>query len=161
MSKPSVSRLEAYSDAVIAIIATLLILEIKVPKLGNTTLVGVLSSLEPIAPKFISFAVSFITISIYWVNHHVAFHLIKTVSNKLLWMNTLFLFWICVIPFTTAFAGDYINVPAVIALYSLNTSLLGLSFYLLWIQIHNHHTKENGVTNITRKKKLLLSPVYS
>jgi uncharacterized membrane protein len=92
MNLPSTTRLEAFSDAVFAIITTLLILEIRVPHLSEITPVAVLLALKPVIPKFISFTVTFFTIAIFWVNHHHFFNHISHIDWKLLWMNILFLF---------------------------------------------------------------------
>ncbi len=128
MKQPSSTRLETFSDAVFAIIMTLLILEIRVPEIKGTSLDDVLSALKPVIPKFISFTISFFTIAIFWVNHHHFYNYIKYIDWKLMWLNIVFLFWICVLPFTTAFIGDYSAVPAVVAIYSLNMFLCGSSF---------------------------------
>ena len=125
------ARIEAFSDGVIAIVVTLLIFEVHVPTLTDPTSAGVLAALVGIAPKLISFAVSFFTVAIFWVNHHHFFALITHTNWKLLWLNNLLLFWVTVIPFTTAFIGDYPTRPAVVALYALTLCLAGLSFTLM------------------------------
>jgi uncharacterized membrane protein len=88
------SRVEAFSDGVIAIIMTLLIFELHVPTIADFSLAGGFAALLTIALKFISFAVSFITIAIFWVNHHHFFTRITHTDWKLLWYNNLFLFWL-------------------------------------------------------------------
>jgi uncharacterized membrane protein len=124
-------RLEALSDGVIAIVATLLIIEVHVPEIESLTTAGVLAALPALAPKLISFAVSFFTIAIFWVNHHHFFSRITHSNWKLLWLNNFLLFWLTVVPFTTAFVGDYPTQPLVVALYGVNLSLAGLSFVLM------------------------------
>ncbi len=113
----STDRIEAFSDGVIAIILTLLILEIKVPHLSDFSNQAVFAALIVLAPKFVGFVLSFVTIAIFWVNHHHFFHEIKYTDKWLLWYNNFLLFWLAVIPFVTAFIGDYPSVPAVVALY--------------------------------------------
>jgi len=128
MNLPSTTRLEAFSDAVFAIITTLLILEIRVPHLSEITPVAVLLALKPVLPKFISFTVTFFTIAIFWVNHHHFFNHIRHIDWKLLWMNVLFLFSLCILPFMTAFIGDYSDSGMVVAIYSINMVFYGASF---------------------------------
>ncbi|MGQ0602190.1 MAG: TMEM175 family protein [Anaerolineales bacterium] len=124
-------RLEAFSDGVIAIIVTLLIFEVRVPELDDLSIAGVLAALPAVAPKFVSFAISFFTVAIFWVNHHHFFSRITHSNWKLLWLNNLLLFWLTVVPFTTAFLGDYPTQPVVVALYGLVLCLAGLSFSLM------------------------------
>lgn len=128
MNLPSTTRLEAFSDAVFAIITTLLILEIHVPHLSGLSPAAVLLALKPILPKFIGFTVTFFTIAIFWVNHHHFYNHIKHIDWKLLWMNILFLFFLCILPFTTAFIGDYSDSGMVVAIYSMNMFLCGSTF---------------------------------
>lgn len=125
------SRLEAFSDGVIAIVVTLLIFEVHVPALTDLSPYGVWVALLGIAPKFISFAVSFFTLAIFWVNHHHFFSRITHSDWKLLWYNNLLLFWLTIVPFTTAFIGDYPTQAAVVSLYALTLCLAGLSFTLM------------------------------
>lgn len=132
MTLPSSSRVEAFSDGVLAIIITLLILEIKVPEIHGSTFIGFLNDLKPLIPKFLSFALSFTTVATFWVNHHNFFHQIKSISWKLLWYNNLLIFWICVIPFSTAFIGDFYNIKYVVALYCVNMFFAASSFTLMW-----------------------------
>lgn len=125
------SRTDAYSDGVFAIIATLLILELKIPHLEVHSAAAVWQALDALAPKFLSFAVSFFTITIFWVNHHQFFHHITHSDWKLMWLNSHLLFWLTVLPFTTAFLGDYPDQSVVIALYATNLSLASLAFTMM------------------------------
>lgn len=124
-------RVEAFSDGVIAIIVTLLIFEVRVPDIDVLSTAGIVAALPALAPKFISFAISFFTVAIFWVNHHHFFSRITHSNWKLLWLNNFLLFWLTVVPFTTAFVGDYPTQPLVVALYGVNLSLAGLSFVLM------------------------------
>lgn len=124
-------RVEAFSDGVMAIIVTLLIFELHVPTITDFSLSGAYAALLTIAPKFISFAVSFITIAIFWVNHHHFFSRITHTDWKLLWYNNMLLFWLTIVPFTTAFIGDYPTFPAAVLVYALTLCLAGLSFTLM------------------------------
>ena len=93
-------RLEAFSDGVIAIIITIMVLEMKVPH-------GVsFSSLTPLAPVFISYILSFIYIGIYWNNHHHMMHIVQHVNGTVLWANIHLLFWLSLVPFVTGWMGE-------------------------------------------------------
>lgn len=114
-----------------AIIVTLLIFELRVPILNDLANQTVLAALWTLAPKIISFAVSFFTIAIYWVNHHHFFSRITHTDWKLLWANNLLLFWLTVVPFTTAFIGDYPTQPVVVSAYAFVLGMGALSFSLM------------------------------
>lgn len=128
---PGTGRLDAYSDGVFAIIATLLVLELKVPHLDVATPDAMWHALQSLWPKFFSFAVSFFIVTIFWVNHHHFCHRITHSDWKLLWLNSLLLFWLTCLPFTTAFLGDYPDQPLVVALYSMTLCLASLSFTMM------------------------------
>ena len=93
-------RLEAFSDGVIAIIITIMVLELKAPH-GHS-----LADLRPLIPTFLSYALSFIYVGIYWNNHHHMLHAARTVNGPILWANLHLLFWLSLVPFTTAWMGD-------------------------------------------------------
>ncbi|MBZ0276496.1 MAG: TMEM175 family protein [Anaerolineae bacterium] len=126
------TRLEAFSDAMFAIILTILVLELRVPELEGATFQVFAAAVRELAPKFISFAFSFFVIAILWVNPHRIIHQIEKVDSKLLWMNILLLFFTCLFPFLTAFVGDYPLNPFVVALYPINMALSSLSLRMLW-----------------------------
>lgn len=94
------SRLEAFSDGVLAIIITIMVLELKVPHSDR------LSDLQPLWPVFLSYVLSFIYVGIYWNNHHHMMHAVQHVNGTVLWANTHLLFWLSLIPFTTAWMGE-------------------------------------------------------
>ena len=125
------NRIEAFSDGVFAIIVTLLIFEVKVPVLGDLSNSAVLDALIGIVPKGLGFAVSFFTVAIFWVSHHYIFHRIAHSNWKLIWYNNLLLFWLAIVPFTTAFIGNYPTQPLVVFIYALNLFLATLTFSLL------------------------------
>jgi uncharacterized membrane protein len=125
------ARIEAFSDGVIAIIITLLIFEVHVPKLADHSTHAVLTALLGIAPKAASFAISFLTVAIFWVNHHHIFADIAHSNWRLLWYNNVLLFWLAIVPFTTAFLGDYPTQPLVVSLYALTLCLAAFSFSML------------------------------
>ncbi|MGY3052669.1 putative membrane protein [Pedobacter sp. UYEF25] len=93
-------RLEAFSDGVIAIIITVMILEIKVPSGADV------DNLQPLIPKFLSYILSFVYVGIYWTNHHHIFYPVKTINGKILWANLHLLFWLSLIPVTSAWMGE-------------------------------------------------------
>ena len=94
------NRLEAFSDGVLAIIITIMILEIKVPKDSSLT------SLQPLIPVFLSYILSFVYVGIYWNNHHHLLHTVKKVNASIMWSNLFLLFWLSLIPFGTSWIGS-------------------------------------------------------
>jgi uncharacterized membrane protein len=121
-------RIEAFSDGVFAIIVTLLIFEVRVPVLTDLSNAAVRRALVEIAPKGLSFAISFFTVAIFWVTHHYIFLRITHSNWKLIWYNNLLLFWLVIVPFTTGFIGNYPTQALVVRLYALNLFLAALSF---------------------------------
>src|SRR6187455_2252247 len=119
------TRLEAFSDAVIAIIITIMVLELKVP---HDTSFDALMKLWPV---FLSYAISFLILGIYWGNHHHLVHTIKEVRGGILWANLHLLFWLSLIPFTTSWMGEnhYSSLPT--AVYGANLLMAGVAFMLL------------------------------
>ena len=107
------SRLEAFSDGVIAIIITIMVLELKVPH-------GVdLAALQPLLPVFLSYVLSFIYVGIYWNNHHHLLHATKQIDGRILWANLHLLFWLSLFPFATGWAGENHLAPIPTAAYGL------------------------------------------
>jgi len=125
MSEMTTSRLEAFSDGVIAIIITIMVLELRAP--AQPTLAALLK----VAPIFISYALSFLVAAIMWVNHHHLVHAVRSVTARLLWSNLYLLFWMSLIPFVTDYAGKNYHEPMAVALYGLDLSLCATGFYLL------------------------------
>jgi len=124
-------RLEAFSDGVFAIVVTLLIIEVHLPALVGSGNDAMWAALASIAPKLISFTVSFATIAIYWVNHHHFFSRVTHSDWKLLWANNFLLFWLTVVPFTTAVVGDHPTEPVAVFIYGVNLSLAAAAFSLM------------------------------
>ncbi len=122
------SRIEAFSDAIIAIAMTLLILEVHVPHLADTSTHGVIEALWEVLPHFLSFALSFVTLAVIWVNHHTFFHMLRGSDGALQWYNNHLMFWVCVIPFVTAFLGEHPFVPTVVALYGIVMTMMAIAF---------------------------------
>lgn len=118
-------RLEAFSDGVLAIIITIMVLELRIPEGEN------FADLKPLAFKFLSYLFSFIYIGIYWNNHHHLFQAVKHVNGKVLWANLHLLFWLSILPFATSWLGEnhFTKNPA--ALYGFILLMCALAFNIL------------------------------
>ncbi|MEY2341949.1 TMEM175 family protein [Acidithiobacillus sp. IBUN Pt1247-S3] len=123
------TRLEAFSDAVIAIIITIMVLDLRPPENPS------FSALLPVAPVFISYVLSFVYVGIYWNNHHHLFHLSPRVNGGILWANLHLLFWLSLFPFTTAWLGEnhFAALPAL--LYGVVLLAAALAYWLLQARI--------------------------
>jgi TMEM175 potassium channel family protein len=119
------TRLEAFSDGVIAIIITIMVLELKVPH-GDT-----LDALAPLLPNFLSYVLSFVYVGIYWNNHHHMLHTCEQVSGPILWANLHLLFWLSLFPITTAWLGENHLAAAPSALYGAVLLMAALAYRLL------------------------------
>ena len=148
------NRLEAFSDGVLAIIITIMVLELKAPH-------GVeLSALEPLMPVFTSYILSFIYIGIYWNNHHHLFHSTKYVSGGILWANLHLLFWLSLFPFTTAWMGENHIAPTPAAVYGFVLLMAAVAYYILQRAIIAHEGRESLLASaIGGDWKGKLSPV--
>src|SRR3989442_818716 len=121
----SKNRLEAFSDGVLAIIITIMVLELKAPH-------GVeLDALKPLVPVFLSYVLSFIYLGIYWNNHHHLLHTVKQVSGGILWANLHLLFWLSLFPFATAWIGENHVAPTPTACYGVVLLLAAVAYYIL------------------------------
>ena len=119
------SRLEAFSDGVIAIIITIMVLELKVPH-------GVdLAALQPLLPVFLNYVLSFIYVGIYWNNHHHLLHATKRIDGRILWANLHLLFWLSLFPFATGWMGENHLAPLPTAAYGLVLLMAAIAYYLL------------------------------
>jgi uncharacterized membrane protein len=119
------SRLEAFSDGVIAIIITIMVLEMKVPH-GAT-----LSDLDPILPVFLTYVLSYVNVGIYWNNHHHLLHAARRVTAGVLWSNLLLLFWLSLMPFATGWMGENHFAPLPTALYGVVLLMAANSYLVL------------------------------
>ena len=119
-------RLEAFSDAVIAIIMTIMVLELHAPK-GKISL----EALEPVVPDFACYLLSFVFLAIYWNNHHHMLQVTKNVNGASLWANMNLLFWLSLIPFVTDWMGQNSKGQVPIALYGFILLMCGISYYIL------------------------------
>ena len=118
-------RLEAFSDGVLAIIITIMVLELKTPHGAH------LSDLKPLLPVFLSYALSFLYVGIYWNNHHHMFQVTPHVTGGILWANLHLLFWLSLVPFTTAWIGDHPAAPIPAAVYGVVLLLAGVAYRTL------------------------------
>src|ERR1700757_615136 len=118
-------RLEAFSDGVIAIIITIMVLEMKVPH-GDG-----LGALSPLLPVFLSYVLSFLYVGIYWNNHHHLLHASTVVTGAMLWANLHLLFWLSLFPFTTGWMGENHFTPVPTALYGVVLLMAAIAYYLL------------------------------
>jgi len=144
-------RLILFSDAVFAIAITLLVIEIKIPEIHEKPVTdnAVLHKLAELIPKFVGFLVSFLLIGQYWIVHHRMFSFVINFTDRLIWLNILFLFAIALMPFSTGFYSEYVlrGVVTPVIFYTANIALLGLANYLMWRYLSNQ--KNNLTENLT------------
>jgi len=133
------NRLEAFSDGVIAVIITIMVLEMKVPHGAN------LADLLPIVPVFLSYVLSFVYVGIYWGNHHHLFHLVKHVDGRVLWANNHLLFWLSLIPFSTGWMGENHFATWPVIVYGTNLMLAGVAYTILVRFILATHGKDSDI----------------
>src|SRR4051794_39783170 len=150
----SKGRLEAFSDGVIAIIITIMVLEMKVPH-GDRV-----EELVPLIPTFLSYVLSFAYVGIYWNNHHHLLHTCSTVTGGMLWANLHLLFWLSLFPFATGWMGENHLAVAPTALYASILLMAAIAYYLL-VQaiIHAHGPEATLKKALGRDWKGKLSPI--
>jgi uncharacterized membrane protein len=132
-------RLLAFSDGVIAIIITIMVLELKVPHEPNLT------ALAAVAPVFLSYVLSFLYLAIYWNNHHHFFHLVRRVDGMMLWANLHLLFWLSLIPFATGWMGENHFAPLPTALYGFSLLMPALAWQWLQRAIIRGHGRDSSL----------------
>lgn len=132
-------RLEAFSDGVIAIIITIMVLEIKVPHEATV------EALLKLIPVFISYVISFIYVGIYWNNHHHLFQSVKNIDGKVLWANLFLLFWLSLIPFSSGWMGENHFNDITVPLYGVTLLGCAFSYYLLTLSLLQNHNKESAI----------------
>jgi uncharacterized membrane protein len=132
-------RTEAFSDGVLAIIITIMVLELKVPHEAT------LEALVKLLPIFLSYVLSFLNVGIYWVNHHHLFQVTKEVNSGVMWANIHLLFWLSLIPFTTGWMGEnnFANLPT--AVYGINLVLAAAAYTILQFQILRIHGADSAL----------------
>jgi uncharacterized membrane protein len=130
-------RLEAFSDGVLAILITIMVLNLQTPKGQNLT------DLFPVMRLIAIYALSFVFLAIYWNNHHHMFQAAQKVSGAVLWSNAHLLFWLSLVPFTTAWMGQHAGAPWPVAIYGINLLLCGIAYYILSHRLIAHHGKDS------------------
>jgi uncharacterized membrane protein len=119
------TRLEAFSDGVIAILITILVLELKVPHEADW------AALQPLAPVFLTYVLSFVFLGIYWNNHHHLLHAADGITGGILWANLHLLFWLSLVPFVTGWMGENHFAPLPTAVYGMVLLLAAIAYYIL------------------------------
>lgn len=147
-------RLEAFSDGVLAIIITIMVLELKVPH-GSSP-----EDLKPLLPVFFSYALSFVYLGIYWNNHHHMLHTIHKVNGRILWANLHLLFWLSLTPFTTAWMGENHFETWTVALYGFVLLMAAVAYFILAKSLVQVHGKDSLIAQaLGRDWKGMLSIV--
>ncbi|UVK52082.1 DUF1211 domain-containing protein [Mesorhizobium sp. AR02] len=131
-------RVEAFTDGVVAIIITIMVLELKVPE-GED-----FSALVPQLPIFLCYVLSFINVGIYWNNLHNMFHAVQRVDGRVLWANLHLLFWLSLIPVTTAFMGENHFATVPVAVYGFDLALCAVAYTLLAAALHRLHGQDTA-----------------
>jgi uncharacterized membrane protein len=147
-------RLAAFSDGVIAIIITIMVLELKAPHGADW------DALADLVPSFLSYILSFVYVAIYWNNHHHLLHTFARVDGMILWANANLLFWLSLIPFATAWMGEHYLAPAPTALYGVSLLLSAIAYYLLQKAITRRQDADSTLAHaLGRDIKGKISPV--
>ena len=139
------NRLEAFSDGVLAIIITIMILEIKVPEDDS------FESLKPVIPVFLSYVLSFVYVGIYWNNHHHMLQVVKKVNGAILWSNLFLLFWLSLIPFTTSWMGSQNFATVPISIYGFILLMCAVSYNILQYNIIQLEGKDSALYRAVEK----------
>jgi uncharacterized membrane protein len=133
------NRLEAFTDGVLAIVITIMVLEIKVPHGADW------SALTPLTGKFVSYVLSFLYVGIYWNNHHHTLHAARSVDERVMWANMHLLFWLSLLPFTTGWLGENHFAQGPMILYGANLLLAAFAYYLLTPALSAHHGRDSAL----------------
>jgi uncharacterized membrane protein len=141
------NRIEAFSDGVIAIIVTIMVLELKLPPDGSP------QALAKVAPTVLSYILSFIVVAIMWVNHHQLLYSARRSDGRLLWANNFLLFCMSLIPFATAYLGQHYTEPLPAAVYGVVMAMSGLGFTLLRAAIGRHQEHDRALLLLMSQRK--------
>jgi uncharacterized membrane protein len=143
-------RLEAFSDGVMAIIITIMVLELRPPEEGS------FAALLPLLPKVLSYILSFVFVGIYWNNHHHLWQVVEKVSGRVLWANLHLLFWLSLIPFATGWMGESEFAVIPVALYGTILWMCGLAYYIMARALRTTHSKDSllvsALSNDTKER---------
>jgi TMEM175 potassium channel family protein len=145
------ARLEAFSDGVIAVIITIMVLELKVPHGAGW------ETLRPLVPVFLTYVLSFVFLGIYWNNHHHMLHVTDRINGAILWANLHLLFWLSLVPFTTGWMGENHFAPVPTAVYGVVLLMSGIAFNILEAAIIRHqgpHSKLRAAVGNDLKGKI-------
>jgi len=137
----SKGRLEAFSDGVIAIIITIMVLELRVPDGADV------AALRTLTPVFLSYVLSFVILGIYWNNHHHLWQAAESVNGQVLWANLHLLFWLSLVPFVTAWMGENEFAQLPVALYGVILWMSAMAYYILVQALLSHHGKDSVLAN--------------
>jgi uncharacterized membrane protein len=135
----SKGRLEAFSDGVLAIIITIMVLELRPPPEAS------LSALQPKIPQFLSYVLSFVFIGIYWNNHHHLLQTVRRVNGPTLWANLHLLFWLSLTPFVTSWMGETSFAASPVAAYGAVLLMAGVAYFILTRVLIAHHGKDSAL----------------
>jgi uncharacterized membrane protein len=143
----SKQRLEAFSDGVIAILITIMVLELKVPHGGD------FAAIRPLLPVLLSYVLSFVNVGIYWNNHHHMLHMVDQINGRVLWANLHLLFWLSLIPFMTAWMGENHNAALPTACMGAVLLLSALSFQMLQTAIISQQGERSKLEAVVGKDR--------
>ena len=127
------TRMEAFSDGVLAIVLTIMVLEMKIPHGSD------FAALKPLLPAFLSYILSFIYIGIYWNNHHHLLHIVQHINGKVLWLNNHLLFWLSLVPFATRWMGENHFATWPVVIYGIILLMAIMAYYILAKALVNHN----------------------
>src|SRR5918994_2631895 len=139
------NRLEGFSDGVLAIIITIMVLELKAPHGAD------LGALGPLIPVFLSYVLSFIFIGIYWSNHHHLLHAVQHVNGRILWANLHLLFWLSLIPFVTGWMGENHFAAWPVASYGVVLLFAAIAYYILARVLISYHGQDSALAKALGK----------
>ena len=139
-------RLEAFSDGVIAIIITIMVLELKVPHGAD------LAALKPLVPVFFSYVLSFVYVGIYWNNHHHMLNASTMVDGRVLWANLHLLFWLSLVPFSTGWMGENDFAPLTVAVYGVTLFMASVGYYILEKTLISCNANDRVLANAVGKE---------
>lgn len=165
-SLPSTDRVEAFTDGVIGVVATLLVLDLRVPSIDpHANSMEALARLGPTMFRLVPFSLCFFFVVIVWVNHHQVFHTLKGADRGILWWNNLLLFSICLLPFPASFLGEYPALRIAPALLSLTLCASSMAFFMLIRHVSVARLYEDGIDEATRasimRRSLVGPPVFA
>jgi uncharacterized membrane protein len=146
------ARLEAFTDGVIAVIITIMVLELKVPHGADV------ASIAPLVPVFLAYVLSFVFVGMYWNNHHHLLHAVQYIDGRTLWANLHFMFWLSLVPFVTAWMSENHFAPLPVALYGADLLMAGFAYFLLGRILVRRHGRDSTLAHaLGRDGKAILS----